>query len=153
MTGKLITSNYLFIQLPCNLFLASIENKSWGSRIWPSYIRLLLKPTEYLDSVQISWKETVNQPTPPYYQKTWDSYSRFLLNLKKDSHETLKADSWNSFKASNPLTVTSSSIDHHWSRFVEIFDLEQMDIERAPEVSPSKYSERTISEAVFSAPS
>lgn len=36
---------------------------------------------------------------------------------------------------------------------MEICQLEQMDIDRASKVSPSKYSERTISEAVFSAPS
>lgn len=36
---------------------------------------------------------------------------------------------------------------------MEICELDQMDTEDASKVSPSKYSERTISEAAFSAPS
>lgn len=126
MTEKLITSNYLFIQLPCNLFPASIENKSWGSSIWHSYISLLLKPPEHLDSVQLSWKETVNQPTPPYNQKTWDSCFRFLPHLKKDSKnvkQILKIVCTSNITVVNPSAISRRNINHKFCHFCGDFQL------------------------------
>lgn len=98
MTAKLITSNYFFIQKPCNLFLRGIKNKRRESSIWPLYISLLskLSPPEFLDSIQLSWKDRVNTNPPPHYtplqkkKKKLDSKLQIPPWVKKERKDNIK---------------------------------------------------------------
>lgn len=155
MTGKLITSNYFFIQRPCNLFLRGVANKRRVQRLTlvclplvsALFIRGLGPPPNIIKR---------NTNTPHHHPKTWDP--TFLLRLKKkkqkDSRHKNDTCCCSKEKPSSNASPAAGSTTHtngvtSW-RFVQ---LEQTDTERASRVSPSKYSGRTISAAVFPAPS
>lgn len=112
--------------------------------------RPLFKPPLYLASIQISLKETANPPLPLLHRKTWNS--KFLQKeTAENSSQTPK----------NPPNLLSQCCRNLRGEILITYGVGSWRFvrrnERTPQGSPkslqSKYSERTISEAVFSAPS